>query len=201
MPNASLNGPLRRTPLALIGVMLALAGLAAGCGGSSAKSSASTTSTTIAAAGGNFAAVRARLTQCLETHGVPASVATAGFGRGTGSRFAGSTTSAPGSNGSAPSSTPRRTIPSQYQAAFQACRSLFGGAGRNLNSPALAAYRNCLQVHGVTLPSTPGGGSSTDSSPPPSFSGTTNPAFAAARQACASLLPARSPASTTPSTT
>jgi hypothetical protein len=201
---ASSNGPRRRASLALIGVTLALAAVAAGCGGGSTKSSTSTTSTTIAAAaGGNFAAVRARLTQCLEDHGVPASVATAGFGRGTGARFGGSTTSAPASasTGSTPSSATRPTIPSQYQAAFRACRGLFGGVGRNLNSPAFAAYRNCLQVHGVTLPSTPGAGSSTNSSPPASFSGTANPAFAAARQACASLLPARSSAGTTPSTT
>lgn len=175
-------------------MLLALVALAAACGGSG-KSSASTTSPATAA-GGNFSAVRARLTQCLESHGVPASVATTTFGRG-GGRFRESTTTAGGSPGSPPSSAPRPTIPSQYQAAFQACRGQFGGAGRNLNSPAFAAYRNCLEVHGVTLPSTPGPGST----PPSSTSGTTNPAFAAARQACASLLPTRSSTTTTPSNT
>ena len=55
-----------------------------------------------------------------------------------------------------------------------------GGAG-GLNSPANAAYRTCLQQHGVTLPTTGAG-----STPPSSFD-RNNTAFAAANAACASL--------------
>jgi hypothetical protein len=92
----------------------------------------------------------------------------------------------------------RPTIPAKYQAAFQACASLrpsggaFGGGG--FNSTQLAAYRNCLQLHGVKLPTPP----TTTAGQTPSFRGgngfaalANNPAYNAARKACASLLPAR----------
>jgi hypothetical protein len=96
----------------------------------------------------------------------------------------------------------RPTIPAQYQKAFQACASLrptgtFGGFGGGLNSAQAAAYRNCLQIHGVTLPSPP---TTTAGQPPssgsiPRGSGfaqlRNNPAYQAAAKACASLLPSR----------
>ncbi len=53
-------------------------------------------------------------------------------------------------------SLPAGVTQAQYQAALQACRSQLpagGGFGRGgANSAAFAAYRNCLQLHGVTLP-------------------------------------------------
>ena len=192
--------------IALLGALLAVVSLAAACSGGSAKTSASTTTTVPAGAAG-FAAARARLTQCLESHGVPANVASSGLGFG-GRRGGGSSTTS-STTGPVPATT-RPTIPAQYQAAFQACRGQFGGAGANLNSPALAAYRNCLQVHGVTLPSTPSGtgapngaapdgaGTTNGSAPPGGFGAAANdPTVQAARQACASLLPARSSTTTT----
>ena len=65
----------------------------------------------------------------------------------------------PGRHGAAGGTRP--TIPAQYQAAFTACASdrptggFGGGEGGGFNSTAFTAYRNCLEVHGVTLPTTP----------------------------------------------
>jgi hypothetical protein len=104
-------------------------------------------------------------------------------------------------------------LPSQYLTAFGDCRSDLptggpgGGGGFGLNSQASAAYRECLEVHGVTLPTT------TTTAPGSTSTGGTggtgggfnggefaslrnNPTFQAASKACASLLPAR-PGSTT----
>jgi hypothetical protein len=96
----------------------------------------------------------------------------------------------------------RPTIPAQYRTAFSDCRSELptGGFGRGtFNSPQFAAYRNCLQLHGVTLPARPGGTPATGSSTTttggaPGGGFANNPAFRAARQACAALLPAGSAA-------
>jgi hypothetical protein len=73
-----------------------------------------------------------------------------------------------------------------------------------LNSTQFAAYRNCLQIHGVTLPTTPT--TTPGQTPPTSGAGSdrggfgnlaNNPTFQAAAKACASLLPARTGSSTT----
>jgi hypothetical protein len=110
---------------------------------------------------------------------------------------------------------------SSLRTALTACRSenpnkgRFGGGGANFNSAAFAAYRNCLQIHGVTLP-TPGtgGGSTTTTAGGTSSSSTAaggpgggaggfgglnpnNPTDQAALQACANLRPARTGGSTT----
>ena len=128
--------------------------------------------------------------------------------------------------GGTPPSLPAGVTQAQLRAARQACRSLlpagsgFGG-GNRVTSPAAAAYRNCLQLHGVTLP-TPGSrttsttavGSSTTAPPPSTSTGnggagnggrgfggldTSNPTVQAALAACASLRPA--PGGTTTSST
>jgi hypothetical protein len=176
--------------LPLIGVAL----LATACGGGSTKTSSSASTSTTAPAGSSTAAAsRAKFTQCLESHGVPASVASAGFGR----RGAGGSTSSTTTGGTAPG---RSSLFTQYQSAFNACRSDlpsgFGGGG-NFNSAAFAAYRNCLEIHGVTVPTTQPGSSGTGG-----FSGglgaaSRSPAFQAAQKACASLLPARPGPTTT----
>lgn len=137
-------------------------------------------------------------------------------------RGAGSTSGTTVPGGTA-STTPRTrpTIPAQYQQAFQACASLrptggfggFGGfGGGGVNSAQAAAYRNCLQIHGVKLPTPPTTtpGQTTTSRPPSSTGGgrggfgqfANNPTFQAAQKACASLLPARtgSTSSTTAAT-
>jgi hypothetical protein len=80
-----------------------------------------------------------------------------------------------------------------YAAAAQACRSDLPtrGTGGFQNSAAGRAYLQCLQLHGVTVPTNPAGGA-------PAGSGagaggfSSNPNFQAARQACASLAPSGS---------
>jgi hypothetical protein len=167
--------------------LLAVTALAAGCGGSAKTSSASTT--TAPAAGTPATAARAKFTSCLEAHGVPASEAAQGFGfrRGAGSSTPSSTVTPP-------------TTSAAFAAAFQACRSdlpaRFGNGGLQ-NTAAGRAYLQCLQLHGVTLPSTPptsAGGSPAGTAPTPGGafrSLSSNPAYQAARTACAALAPAR----------
>jgi hypothetical protein len=168
----------RRARMATVLPLLAGAGLllAACSGGSSA--SGSTTSTTAAAAAGSFQAYAT----CLRSHG-------ANFPTGGGGGTPGSGT--PGSF--APGGT-RPSIPASERSTFEkaasACASLrpkggsFPGGGGQ--STAFAAYRNCLKLHGVTLPSGGGGfgggGGSTTTS-------TTTPKIAAAEAACATLRP------------
>jgi hypothetical protein len=149
----------------------------------------------------------------MEAKGIPASALSGGFGRprnGTGS----TSSTAPGAT-TVPRTRPSVSLPpgvtqAQYTAALQACRgdlpSGFGGAA---NSPAFAAYRNCLQLHGVTLP-TPGSstttpGSSTATSTPGAGRGfgglnQNDPTVKAAMTACANLRPAGGPGSSSTTT-
>ena len=131
---------------------------------------------------------------------MPVSQATQGFGFGRPGGFGpGSTSSSTVAGGTG--ATTRPTVSSTLRAAFQACRSDLGGAfgggsGARFNSPADQAYRQCLQVHGVTLPTFPANGSGgvTPGSTPPGgglSSLANNPQYQAARTACAALLPAR----------
>ncbi|HEX4865487.1 MAG TPA: hypothetical protein VFV02_15560 [Acidimicrobiales bacterium] len=184
----------------LLPVAAALAGAVAlaACGGGSSSASGSSPTTSIPPGSASLASY----VQCLESHGVPSSVAStfgqrrrSGQGGAAGSGSGGSTPPA-----SSPQGSPRPTIPSQYQAAFNACRGLrpsFGGGG--INSAAFAAYRNCLQLHGVILPTpSTGGGSGGAGGPGGLFSQLQNdPAFKAAQQACAALAPTRSATTTT----
>jgi len=150
----------------------------------------------------------------MTSHGIPAS-ALQGRNRPATGGTGGST---PTTGGTRPTpSLPAGVTQAQYQAAQQACRSQlptggFGGFG-GANSAQLAAYRNCLQLHGVTLPTGGAAGgqppasnqtsTSAGSTTPPAggFGGlnTSDPAVQAALTACASLRPARS--SSTTSTT
>jgi hypothetical protein len=161
----------------------------AACGGST-KAATPTTTTTAPAGSASVASYR----QCLTNHGVPASATTGLFG---GRRRTGTGTATPGAT--PPTTGTRPTIPAQYQAAFQACQSqrpTGGFGGGNFNSAQLAAYRNCLQLHGVTTPTTTPG----QTAPTGGFGGgqlRSNPAYAAAQKACASLLPARTGSTTT----
>jgi hypothetical protein len=187
--------------LPLIGVAL----LATACGGGSTKTSSSASSSTTApsgSTGSTAAASRAKFTQCLESHGVPASVASAGFGRrGPGGSTSSTTTGGSSSTGGTPAA--RSGLLTQYQSAFNACRSdLPSGLGRggNLNSATFAAYRNCLEIHGVTVPTTTPGSTGSGGGFGGGFGGASqSPAFQAAQKACASLLPARPTPTTTAS--
>lgn len=198
----------RQAWLAAVLPLVALPLILAGCGGSSSGASPTTTTTPSGAGSAAFA----RYTQCLISHGVPASVANR---TGVGGRRASGTggTGSTGSTGSTPTGnsgpggtfTPPTTTATE-RAARQACASLrptggFGGSG-GFNSQALAAYRNCLQLHGVTLPTTSpttsGSGAGGGGGSGGGLNGLrNNPAFAAASKACASLLPARGTTSTT----
>jgi hypothetical protein len=184
-------------PAAGLSIILA-AGLAA-CGGSSTKATSSPSTTAKAGT-----ASTAAYTSCLEQHGIPSSAASqlaAGGRRGLG----GGGARGPESGGTPPS-LPGGVTAAQLRTANQACRSLNPNRGRfgggPLNSAAFAAYRNCLQLHGVTLP-TPGSSTTTSStaagaSPSSSTPGggrgfggldPSNPTVQAAMQACAALRP------------
>lgn len=183
---------LRPTGLPFVSIgLLAVVAVASACGGSSKAATASTTTTTVAGGrSGTFAAARTRFTSCLESKGVPANVAAEGFGAGRRGPSSSSSSSAP--------STPRPTVPSQYLSAFQSCRSQLPSG---FNSTQLRTYEQCLEVHGVPVPTTtPTNSGSTGGAPGGGFgrlgSLRSNPAYASAFQACASLLPARPGSST-----
>lgn len=146
--------------------------LLAACGGNSPSTATPASAKT---SGTSFAAYRT----CLSQHGVTLpSFPTTG---GTRPSFP--------AGGFAGGGSEYRDNP-KFQAAAQACSNLrpsgFGGHG-GFNSTAFAAYRNCLQLHGVTLP-TGGTGASPGSVPPTTFD-TANPTVQAAMAACASLRP------------
>ena len=148
--------------LLLVGVVpLALAA----CGGASA--SGSSTSTTKPSATASEAAYSA----CLKQHGVTLPSFTPGSIPAGGTR----PTFTPGSGGFTPGSGAGgfRNNP-KFAKAEAACKSLrpsggFGGFGRGgsggFNSAAFAAYRNCLKLHGVTLPTTFGARGGAGSTP------------------------------------
>jgi hypothetical protein len=202
--------PSSRRGIAVILPLLALSALLAACGGSSSKSATSSPTSTTTPAGAASASFT-KYTQCLESHGVPASATGSLFGGGRRGPGAGPASTIPGAT-TVPRTRP--TIPAQYQGAVTACasdRPSFGGfggfGGGGLNSATFTAYRNCLVIHGVTLPTTP---TTTPGEPPPTggFGGgfgagsrgvLNTPAGKAAQQACANLLPARTGA--TPTTT
>ena len=106
-----------------------------------------------------------------------------------------------------PTTLPAGVTEPQFQQAMQACRSQLPTGGQNFqNSPAFAAYRNCLTLHGVTLPQPSAGGQSTSSTAPgggPGGLGGLNradPAVQAAIAACAPLRPSGGAGASTTST-
>ena len=175
--------------LAAFGLILAACG-----GGSKTTATASASrSTTTAAANGNRTAQRQAFTQCMQSRGVKTTnLPRRAFGG------AGGQNSSQDSNGGSSSTGPTTsfTLPpgvtqQQMQSALQACRSLLPAGGRNFqNNPAFAAYRNCLQLHGVTTGT--GGGQGLDR---------TSPTVQAAMQACSALRPAPSSSTSTPPST
>ena len=195
----------RASRLVMLPAVAAVAIVAGACSGGGTKTgSASTTtaapasvsspSASTPAGSAGFAAARARYTSCMEAHGVPASEANAGFGRRGGL--------GPNAGSTPPSTATPPTTTAVFGAAFTACRSDLptrgaGGFANLQNSAAGRAYLQCLQLHGVTVPSGPpttaaASSSSSRSATTPGAGGglASNPAFAAARQACAPLAPA-----------
>jgi hypothetical protein len=202
--------PRRLRSLARPTAVLLLGGLAilfTACGGSgsatpttsssSSTSGSSSNSGSSGTSGKSGSSAFTAYRNCLSQHGVTLP----NFSRGNGRRGSGGFPGegAPGGAG-APGGTGSGAPPRgggfggfannpKYQAAAKACASLrpkggFGGGfgrGGGFNSPADAAYRNCLKLHGVTLPT------GTSSSTPPS---TISPStFRAASTACAALRP------------
>jgi hypothetical protein len=174
------------------GVLTLAAGLAlAACGGGSGSASAAGTTTTVKGPAG--AGQPAALRDCLKQHGV---TLPAGFGGGNGPPPSGATP------GSFPPGGPRGSLPAgvdaqKLQSAFQACGGARGGfpgggfaGGRNRQ--AFQAYTACLSDHGVKVPKR------TALSTPPTFDRNSS-VFVAANKVCATLLPAASPTTTTPS--
>lgn len=191
-PFLSPGGPGRLFVLVL--PLLAVAGLATACGGGGTKAASVPTTTTPPSSAASRAAARARLTSCLEAHGVPASEANLGFGFRR-------------SSGTSSTSTPPTTT-ATFAAAFQACRAdLPAGPGQGgfqfQNSTAGRAYLQCLELHGVTVPSTPPTtGGATGANPGGGFAGlANNPNYQAARTACAALAPTRTGGSDSTSST
>jgi hypothetical protein len=183
--------------------------------------------TTASTPGSTAAAGFAAYSNCMTSHGIPASVlqqnrrANAPPATGTESSAPPAGSGGGGGNGPTPS-LPAGVTQAQYQAALQACRSQlpaggFGGGGAGgANSAAFAAYRNCLQLHGVTLPAAgqPPAGQPTGTGQPPSSAtpsssrpaglgglNNSDPTVQAALTACMSLRPANTQGSSTTSTT
>jgi hypothetical protein len=174
--------------LLLVGVVpLALAA----CGSTSANGSATTTTKPTGTAS------EAAYTACLKQHGVTLPNFTHGSTPGgTRPTFTPGSGSFPGAGAGGFRNNPA------FTKAAAACKSLrpsggfggFGGGGSGgFNSAAFAAYRNCLKLHGVTLPTTFGRGSagSTPTTTIPSA------AYQAAMAACAALRPTPSTTTTT----
>jgi len=162
---------------ALSGVVLAA------CGGGAATSSSTTTpkTTTSTSTPTKSSSSNAAFTTCLKQHGV------SGSGFGSGKRPTAGT-----GGGTAPSS---KTL-----AAIQACASLrpkgsgFGGGfggGSGASATALAAFKNCMTLHGVTLPKRTAG-----SAPATNSTLTSTPTYKKAYAACSSLLPAKTTTTT-----
>jgi hypothetical protein len=181
----------RRGRLALL-LLGAVPLVLAACGSSSASGSATTTTKPTGTAS------EAAYTACLKQHGVTLPNFTHGSTPGgTRPTFTPGSGSFPGGGAGGFRNNPA------FAKAAAACKSLrpsggFGGFGRNgsggFNSTAFAAYRNCLKLHGVTLPTTfgaPKGSTSTTTTTIPSST------YQAAMAACAALRPTPSTTTTT----
>lgn len=198
MHDTSDRSPRRLRTLARPAAVLLMGGLAilfTACGGGSSASTTSTAAGSSSNAGNNKPSGSSSFTayrNCLSQHGVTLP----NFSRGNGAPPGGGGYPGGGAPGGSGTGTPGRggfggfANNPKYQAAAKACASLrpkggFGGFGRGggFNSAAGAAYRNCLKLHGVTLPTR---GSTSSGSPSSTISSST---FRAAAAACAALRP------------
>lgn len=217
-----------RLLLAIAGLLAATSLVLAACGGAPSASASSATKTTAKAstktpakastktpAGSTARSAFQAYTSCLAQHGVTLTLPSRG---GQGFRRPSSasppstthsrTTRPPGSGFAGRFPLPKGVSAAKFAAAQKACRSKlpargsfggFGGFG-GANSQAFAAYRNCLKVNGVTLPSRPSSSSGGARSTPPTTTAASRAKFAAAEKACANLLPRRGSSSTSSTT-
>ena len=182
----------------LVAVVIAGAVALSACG---SGSSAPTTSTTDPGGGGSHAkASFAAYSACLKAHGVKLPTFNGGPPNGSfppSGSFPTSGSTPPGGGGRGRFNSPA------FRKAAAACASLrpTGSGnrpgGRNFSSAAFAAYRNCLKLHGVTLPTRP---TSSNSTPPTTFN-STSPKVKKALAACAGLRPKFTPRSSGSTTT
>jgi hypothetical protein len=129
---------------------------------------------------------------CLSKHGLKLP-ARGGSKGGPPSGFSGSTPPSSGGSGGTPPSfggSGGFGGNSKAQAALKQCANLqpkggFPGGAGGSSSTAFASYRNCMKLHGVTVPSvTPGSSTSTSTTVD-----TSSPTYQAAQAACKALLP------------
>ena len=169
----------RRVSFPLLAIALVSSVALSACGGGSSSASSSTTSSTSAAtsASNSSKASTTAYAACMQKHGVKFS----GFGLGgTGGSFP--------TGGSLPSGGSFNS--SAFQKASAACASLrpkgFGTRPGGFSGAASAAYRNCLKLHGVTLPAASSGTASSTTS---TTLNTKSASVQKALAACASLRP------------
>jgi hypothetical protein len=170
----------------------------AACGSSSAAGSSASSSTSKASGTASLTAY----TNCLKQHGVTLPNFGGSGGPPTGGAGAGGETPPSfGSGGATPGGGNFANNP-KFQKAEAACKSLrpsggFGSPGGSggFNSSAFAAYRNCLKLHGVTLPA--GRSASSAGTTPPTTFDQSSPTVKAALAACAALQPSASTTTTT----
>jgi hypothetical protein len=185
--------PVRLSKLSLIVAVGATVALGA-CGGGSSNAKASGTTTTTARG-----AARQAYRNCLQQHGVnlpqrpPGTRPPGGNQNGQNDQGGGG-----GFGGGFGNQPPPGVDAKTFQAAQQACASVrpaggFGNGGNAANRQAFQAYFSCLKDHGVNVPTTTQGGGGLGGID------RNSPAFQAANQVCAPLMPAR-PGSTTTTT-
>lgn len=174
----------RSSTIRLLGSAAAVSALllTAGCGGGSSSSAKASPSA------GNSSGSAQAFRDCLKKNGV--TMPSRGSGGGGGGF---------------------QSMSADQQKAFQSCRSLMPNGGRfggGFNPSELAAFRTCMQSHGVTLPTNqPRPSFSPGANPSPRPSGgfrnggglgalrgmnTADPKVAAALKICRPLLPTRS---------
>ena len=185
------RGPVIRTMLLLGVVPLIVAACGSASGTTAGKSGTDSNKSSKAS--------QAAYTACLKQHGVNLPNFSGGSG---GPPANGETPPSFGSGASGPGAGGLGNSP-KFQKAATACKSLrpsggFGGLGGSggVNSTAFAAYRNCLKLHGVTLP-TGGASKSGAGSTPPTTIDQSSPTVKSALAACASLQPSASSSTTT----
>ena len=187
----TLRGASVVTCFGVLGLLLA----ACSSGGASATSRSDTSTTSGSASLSAFQS-------CLSQHGVTLPSFPGGSGSGGappagGFPEGGSPPTGGGAPGGGFTNNPK------FQAASKACASLrpkggFPGGNGGANSSAFAAYRNCLKLHGVTLP-TASPGSTSSSSIPSTTLDTSSPTVQAALSACSALRPDANSTTTTTS--
>ncbi|HUZ21133.1 MAG TPA: hypothetical protein VMU75_11250 [Acidimicrobiales bacterium] len=182
-----------RSKLVAFGLVMLIGGILLGaCGGSTSASNGSTSTSTSTStgsssgtsssgSGGSGVASASAFASCLQKHGVTLPRRTGVGGAPSGTRPSGS------GGGFNPAS-----LPTNVRDAFSACakyRPAGGNFGRGENSTALAAYRNCLKLHGVSFPARPTTSAGAGASSSTTVTTVPTAKVQAALSACAALRP------------